>query len=242
MHWVQFSGNEERGLASGHVLRRRVAAASRHHAHRGEGGRPAGRNRSPNGIRCRSWRLGSPVSARPAPRGSRASGMSSNPRRSRSSAPSTWEGSAGREAIDRSAASSSPTWNLAHPAEAVIHDLHVRLHDGFAELAELLPVLRVRTTCSNCSLTDLEVLKQRRETEKNAPRNALPCILKLQVRRGLVAFRAMSNPGSVNTRILLLEDLRPRPNRQPLPRVLRLLVGLPDESAALRHALERIAV
>ena len=57
-----------------------------------------------------------------------------------------------------------------------------------------------------------------------------------------VALRAISNPGQREDADLLVDDLLARPERQPLPRLLAFFLRLPDQAAALGHAVERVGV
>src|SRR5207249_1022503 len=57
--------------------------------------------------------------------------------------------------------------DLAHPLEALRHDLHVRIDNAFAKPAELFDVLAVHHF-AELLLADLEFLEQRRDREEGA--------------------------------------------------------------------------
>ena len=99
-----------------------------------------------------------------------------------------------------------------------------------AQPAELLHVLLVHDLVE-LFLGDAEFLEQRRHGEERAEeRVALHAQLQVAAIGGL--------PGNLEPRQredadLLLDDLLAGPQREPLPRLLAFLLGLPDETAAL---------
>ena len=129
--------------------------------------------------------------------------------------------------------------DFLHALEALGHDLHVGFHDALAQPAELLHVLVVHHLVE-LFLGDAEFLEQRRHREERAEeRVALHAQLKVGAIGGI---SGNLEPGQREDANLLLDDLLAGPQGQPLPRLLALLVGLPDETAALRHPVERVAV
>jgi hypothetical protein len=129
--------------------------------------------------------------------------------------------------------------DLLHLLEALGHDFHVGLHDGVAELAELLHVLLV-DDFAILLLRDAE-LWSRLLTAKNAPRKALPCMRSCRSPRS-VALLGDGEAGQREDANVFIDDLLARPDGQPLPGLLAFLVRLPDQAAALLHAVERVGV
>ena len=108
-----------------------------------------------------------------------------------------------------------------------------------AQAAELLHVLLVHDLVE-LLLGDPEFLEQRRDREEGAEERVA---LHAQLQVGAVGgFPRNLEPGQHEHADLLLDDLLAGPQRQPLPRLLALFLGFPDETAALLHAVERIVV
>ena len=96
------------------------------------------------------------------------------------------------------------------------------------------------TTSWNCSWVMPEFLEQRRHGEERAEERVA---LHAQLQVAAVGRLPRDlEPRQREDADLLLDDLLARPQRQPLPRLLALLLGLPDEAAALGHAVERVGV
>ena len=96
------------------------------------------------------------------------------------------------------------------------------------------------TTSWNCSWRDAEFLEQRRHGEERAEERVA---LHAQLQVGAIGRLARDlEAGQREDADLLLDDLLARPQRQPLPRLLAFFLRLPDEAAALGHAVERVGM
>ena len=106
----------------------------------------------------------------------------------------------------------------------------LELHDGFAELAELLHVLLVDDVAV-LLLGDAELLQHGADGEECAEEGvALHAQLQVGAVGGLAGDFEAGQREDAN---LFLDDLLARPQGQVLPRALALRVRLPDEAAAL---------
>ena len=230
-------GDIERRLPARHIFRRRVAAARGHDAERGIGVRglvvPVARPEhlvellDPRQRRAFALAFGNLMrtASRPAPVPVAVPGEDRQERLA------THAGSIGRGEL--------ADWDLAHAIEPLRHDLHVGLHDALAQSSELLHVLVVHDLVE-LLLRDTKLLEQRRDGEKRAEKGvALHAQLEVASIGGLPGNL---EPWQREDPDLLLDDLLPGPHREPLPRLLAFFVGLPHETAALRHAVERVGV
>ena len=129
--------------------------------------------------------------------------------------------------------------DLHDAREALRHDLHVRGHDRVAQPPELLHILLVDNVVE-LLLRDAELLEERRHGEER-PEERVALHTELQV-AAVGRFPRDLEPRQGENADLLLDDVLARPDRQPFPGVLALLVGLPDERSPLGHAVERVAV
>ena len=129
--------------------------------------------------------------------------------------------------------------DLLDALEALHHHFHVRLHHGFAQLAELLHIL-LADNFAVLLLRDAKLLKQGADPEKRAEK----CVA-LHPELQIAAVSGVARDVEAGQREdadLLLDDLLARPQGQVLPGVLAVHVRLPDQAAALLHAVERIGV
>ena len=129
--------------------------------------------------------------------------------------------------------------DLAHPIEALRHDFHIGLHDALAQPPELFHVLLVHDLVE-LFLRNAELRKQRRHREER-PQEGVALHPQLEVTAIGRLPRNLESRQRVDMD-LLRDDLLACPERQPLPGLLAFLFGFPDETAALLHPVERIAV
>ena len=114
--------------------------------------------------------------------------------------------------------------------EALSHDFHVGLDDGFAELAELLHVL-LADDVAVLLLRDAELLRAGADREEGAEEGvALHAELQVGAVGGLAGDFEAGQREDAN---VLLDDLLARPEGQVLPRALAFRVRLPDAGCRL---------
>ena len=119
--------------------------------------------------------------------------------------------------------------DLLHLLEALGHDFHVGLHDGVAELAELLHVLLV-DDFAILLLRDAELIEQAADGKERAEEGvALHAQLQIAAVGGLLGDGEAGQREDAN---VVVDDLLARPLRQALPGLLAFFVRLPDERAA----------
>ena len=234
-------GDVERRFAAGDIFRGRVAGGRGNHAHGRErrGRLVVAEVRAELGVeggdagngRARPWPAGSGVWS-----GSRrrSAGRLSNGRTSSRIGSSAWP-----RRLEWSARCKLADLDLLHLLEALHHDFHVRLHDGLAQLAELLHILLV-DNFAILLLRDAELLQQRADREERAQKGvALHAQLQIAAVGG---FAGDVEAGQREDANLFLDDLLARPQRQVLPGALAVLIRLPHQAAALLHAVQRIGV
>ena len=129
--------------------------------------------------------------------------------------------------------------DLFHALEALQHDFHVRLHDGFAQLAELLHILLV-DDLAELLLRDAELLQHGADREKCAEKRVA---LHAQLQIGAIGgFARDVEAGQREDANLFFDNLLARPDGQVLPGVLTVHIRLPHQAAALLHSVERVGV
>ena len=127
--------------------------------------------------------------------------------------------------------------DFLHALEALGHDFHVGVDDGFAELAELLDVL-LHHDVAVLLLRDAELLQHGADGEEGTEEGvALHAELKVGAVGGFAGDFEAGQSVDAN---VLLDDLLARPEGKVLPRALAFGIGLPDQSAAGLDAVERI--
>ncbi len=129
--------------------------------------------------------------------------------------------------------------DLLDALPALEHDFHVGLNYGVALLAEFLDVLLVNDFLE-LVLGDAELVEQAGAGEEGAEEGvALHAELKVAAVGGLAGD---VEAGQGEDPDVLLDDLLASPDGEVLPGALAFLVGLPDEAAALLHAVKGVAV
>ena len=223
-------GDVHRGLAAGHVLGRGVAAGRRHHPHRGQGRgglvvAQAGAELLVEGLH--------PDEGQPL-------GLAGRGRHGATAAAAADHGQQGRAAQARPVGGAELAHpDLAHLLEALEHDLHVGVDHRLPQPAELLLVLPV-DDLAVVLLVDAELGEHRRDREEGAQEGvALHAQLEVGAVGGLAGDPEAAQGEDAD---LLVEDLLAGPGGQPLPGLVALFLGLPDEGAALGHAVERVRV
>ena len=182
---------------------------------------PAGRSRSASGTPRRMRRCERSACARPCPAGSGVERQppvlqlaSANGGQSRESAAAP-----APRRLERSAAASSPILISFTRSKPCSHDFHVRLHDGFAELAELLHVLLV-DDFAVLLLRDAELLQQAADRKECAEEGvALHAQLQIAAVGRLAGDFEAGQREDAN---LLVDDLLARPDAAGSPTRARL--------------------